>query len=133
MVSDLEKKLKKDLSSEEYLLNLYSGDFPIKHVYSAPIAPGNSRAGHYHVKKTERLCVIRGKICLRLQHVELKDHCGGIILEPSKKNTVDRIRIDPHVAHELENIGETMAELIILSDQKFDPENPDVCEFKFEW
>jgi dTDP-4-dehydrorhamnose 3,5-epimerase-like enzyme len=123
-VERVEKKYKKGLSQEEYLINLFNGELPIKHAYSAPIAPGNCRADHFHERKKEYVSVIRGRVRLTL-----KDVATGrkeIVILDSFGEEIKRVEVSALLAHRIENIGDVMAEVIILSTEVYDEEDPDV-------
>ncbi len=119
----LEKKYREGHSRKEYLVNLFNGDLKIKHVYSAPIAPGSFRAGHYHTKKVEYVAVLRGKVKLKLEDIRTGER--ETLLLDSSEDRIKRVEIVPYIAHRLENIGDRMAEVIVLSTEIFNEKEPD--------
>lgn len=87
--------------------------------------PGFKRGGHYHTRKNEWFCVIKGK--------------GELILKDIKTNKVEKfildsndlqiIKIPPNKAHIIQNISDEDMYLLIHVDEQFDKKDPDTFPF----
>lgn len=90
-------------------------------VYAFAAVPQAVRGNHYHVRKTEWFCVIRGTGRLVLEDANTGDR-EEIALDGK---TMVRVRIPPLAAHAIQNTGDS--EMIVLAyiSEPFDPEDPD--------
>jgi len=79
------------------------------------------KGNHYHTRKKEWYCVIKGRMKL-----VLKDRATGkveeMILDGEELKTV---KITPNISHGFKNIGGGMLYLLIYIDEPFDKDNPD--------
>lgn len=92
-------------------------------VYASTIAPDTIRGNHFHEHKTEIFAVMKGKMRVLLQHKsggEISEH----ILDSSGKD-IQRIVIEPNIAHTFINIGGEEAVLLAWGDQVHDHSGPD--------
>ena len=83
--------------------------------------PGIIKANHYHRRKCEWYCVIKGKMRLVLEDIKtgIKEE---IILSDDKLKIV---KICQNIAHGFKNIGDDVLFVLMYIDEPFDPNDPD--------
>ncbi|HEY3272824.1 MAG TPA: WxcM-like domain-containing protein [Methanocella sp.] len=99
--------------SELVSMNYPDQPFHCVHTYVVSIAPGKTRAKHYHRKKEEWAAITSGKIQLLMEHVETKEKASVLLDTASPDYKI--IYIPPNVAHALRNPGECDASLVMFS------------------
>lgn len=91
------------------------------------INSGCSRGGHYHTRKEEWFCCIRGQCRMNLKNIHSlasKD----ILLDEA---TREFIKVEPFWSHTLTNISdENTCDIIIIISEEYNESDPDT--FKFE-
>ncbi|MDE1870268.1 MAG: WxcM-like domain-containing protein [Candidatus Micrarchaeota archaeon] len=93
----------------------------LKYVYLIISRPGTVRGNHYHEKKNEWFCLIKGKVRFTLVDNNTQERK---VLELSD-NPITLLNIPPQVSHAIENITDEEVYILELADQEFDPSNPD--------
>lgn len=83
--------------------------------------PGQTKGGHYHKRKTEWYCVIKGKGLLTLIDNKSKEKKE---MEIGERNMV-LVRIPPLIMHKIKNIGEDELYLLAYVDEAFNKQDPD--------
>lgn len=83
--------------------------------------PGQKKGGHYHKRKTEWYCVIRGRGLLTLVDNNSKEKEE---LEIGERNMV-LVRIPPLTTHTIKNIGGSELFLLAYVDEAFNEQDPD--------
>ena len=83
--------------------------------------PGIVKANHYHKRKWEWYCVIKGKMKLALKEMTTGKK-EEIILSGDKLKI---LKIGPNIAHGFKNIGDDMLFVLMYIDDPFDPDDPD--------
>ena len=83
--------------------------------------PGACKANHYHKKKNEWYCVIKGKMKLVLKDMKTSEMQEVILDEDELK----LVRIKAGIAHGFKNIGNDMLYLLYYVDMPYNPKNPD--------
>ena len=81
--------------------------------------PGVIKGNHYHERKREWFCVIKGKGKLVLEGDGFREE---IVMGEENMVTV---AVPPGVAHALVNVGDEMLYALIYTDEPFDPDDPD--------
>ncbi len=83
--------------------------------------PDIVKANHYHKRKWEWYCVIKGKMKLVLKdmNTEKKEE---MILSDDKLSI---LKIGPNIAHGFKNIGDEMLFVLMYIDDPFDPNDSD--------
>jgi dTDP-4-dehydrorhamnose 3,5-epimerase len=109
------------LRQEDIDVNKKFGQF-----YVTTAKPGITKANHYHKRKTEWFCVIKGKGKLVLKDIETNEVKE---LEMGDKNMIV-VKIPPNMAHAIKNIGSNMMYLLAYIDEPFFAEDPDTYEYK---
>ncbi|MFA5358756.1 MAG: WxcM-like domain-containing protein [Patescibacteria group bacterium] len=83
--------------------------------------PGITKGGHYHKRKNEWYCVIRGKAELYLKNLTSGQE-ENVILD---ENNLQLVKIEPNVFHSIKNIGEDEMYLLAYTTEVFNSEDPD--------
>ena len=97
-------------------------------IYVTCALPGQAKGSHYHTRKTEWFCVLRGACAL-----DLLDPKTGrretLALDEASLRTV---KIPPGVAHRFRNTGAEALLLLIYSSEPFHEEAPDAVPVSWE-
>lgn len=89
--------------------------------YITTATVGQTKGKHYHTRKTEWFCVVRGNGLLVL----VENHSGiRMDLEMGEKNMIT-VEIPPNVWHAISNTGNVEMHLIAHIDEPYNPEDPD--------
>lgn len=118
------KDLKKHEDERGYLLEILRSDEineDIQQIYFSTSKHGAVRGGHYHKKKVEWFCVVKGKAKLVLEDNDLKEK-EEMILSGDNPSI---IKVPPNISHVIENIGDNEMHLIVISNEVFDPHDTD--------
>ena len=91
------------------------------HIHFSTTHPGSIRGNHYHTRKLEKFCVLRGEAMIRLRRVG-----SGEIIEYRVSGKIPEVIDIPvfHV-HNLENVGQEELYTVFWSNETFDSEDPD--------
>jgi UDP-2-acetamido-2,6-beta-L-arabino-hexul-4-ose reductase len=90
--------------------------------------PGISKGHHYHLRKHEWFCVIKGRGLLVFEDIET-----GLRQELEiGENNLATVEIPLRTAHAIKNIGEEMMYLLAYTDEPRDPSDPDTYARKVE-
>ncbi|WP_428987141.1 NAD-dependent epimerase/dehydratase family protein [Candidatus Methylopumilus planktonicus] len=84
------------------------------------------RGSHYHHTKTEKFLIVKGKVCMCFRHL-ITGETSEIIVSSEKFQVVESI---PGWAHNIHNIGNSEAIIILWANEIFNREKPDCisCE-----
>jgi UDP-2-acetamido-2,6-beta-L-arabino-hexul-4-ose reductase len=90
------------------------------------VHPGITRGSHYHHSKTEKFLVVRGVARMRFRHM-ISGEIIDITVSSDKPQVVDSI---PGWVHDITNIGESEAIIMLWANEVFDRQRPDCipCE-----
>ena len=90
------------------------------------INPDVTRGSHYHHTKTEKFLVIKGLVRMRFRHL-ITSEFYEVKLSADDPQVVDSI---PGWAHEISNICDSEAIIMLWANEVFDRQNPDCipCE-----
>lgn len=83
--------------------------------------PGVVKANHYHKRKNEWYCAIKGKMQLVLKDMKTEKR-EEIILSGEELKI---LKISPNVAHGFKNIGDDILFVLMYIDEPFDPNDTD--------
>ncbi len=113
-------KIKRNGDERGWLAEMFRTDRigNFKHVYVATIAPKTTRANHYHKRKLEWLCVIKGKAAIKLNNKTFK---------VSEKD-LKLIKINPFDFHKITNIGKENLYLVVASTKLYNKKSPDTYQ-----
>ena len=98
------------IRKEDLVRSREFGQFMVTTAY-----PGYVKGNHYHTRKYEWYCVLKGEA----QLVLVDNHSGEreeILLDERQLQTV---RIPPHVSHAIQNTGTEMMYLLVYTDEPF--------------
>ena len=101
-------------------------DEKIEQFCVATIKSGKIRGNHYHKRKVEWFCVIRGDAKLLLLN-PVDEKKEEMILKGDELKTVEII---PGIAHAIKNIGTEDVYLVSAINEVFDPNDPDTYPLK---
>jgi len=104
------------IRKEELVRSKEFGQFMVTTAY-----PGYVKGNHYHTRKYEWYCVLKGEAKLVL----LDSNSGEreeLLLNEHQLKTV---RIPPHVSHAIENTGTEMMYLLVYTDEPYIEEDAD--------
>ena len=93
------------------------------------IAPRCKRGGHYHTRKREWFCCIHGA-CV----IVLADTAVGMQLDAIELSDVSRefVEVCPYEVHTVLNPHDQECELLAISSEEYDPENPDTIKYEVQ-
>lgn len=85
--------------------------------------PGVRRGGHYHTRRVERFCVVRGEAAVRIRALAGTAETEFLLTgrDPAY------IDIPPFHVHDLTNVGEDEMLCLFWINGFFDPTQPDTC------
>jgi UDP-2-acetamido-2,6-beta-L-arabino-hexul-4-ose reductase len=89
------------------------------------IAPGCKRGGHYHTHKKEWFCCIHGKCHLILIDISNKQR-RTVVLTGDHRECVE---VNPYKSHTVQNCSDQECELLVISSEEYDPDNPDTIKY----
>jgi len=95
-------------------------------IYLTTAHPAKRKGNHYHTRKTEWFCVVKGMGRLVLEDVETKER-SEILMGEERLVTV---KIPPGVAHMIENAGNEMMYLVIFVNETFSKDDPDTFPYE---
>jgi oxalate decarboxylase/phosphoglucose isomerase-like protein (cupin superfamily) len=102
-------------------MNYKDQPFQCVHTYVVSVAPGKTRARHYHRNKEEWAAIASGKIDLLLEHVKTGEKARLLLDTAAPDYRI--IYIPPYVAHAIRNPGTTDASLVMFSRMPEDKED----------
>lgn len=94
---------------------------PFGQMYATTANPGQTKGKHYHTRKTEWFCVIKGKGLLTLVNMETQEKQE---IEMGEDNMA-AVQIPPNVWHAIANIGDREMFLLAYIDESYNPNDPD--------
>lgn len=102
------------------------GNSPFGLIHITTAGPGFTKGGHFHKRKTEWFCVIRGEGELFLKDLNSGEEKN---LNLGQKN-MQLVKIPPFVFHSIKNIGKDEMYLLAYVSEGFDPNDPDTFREK---
>ena len=90
-------------------------------VFFSATKPGITRGNHYHTRKMEKFCVVRGEAIIRLRRIGTDD----IIQYRVSDDSPSSIEIPIFYTHSIENVGETELLTLFWTNELFEPNDPD--------
>ena len=90
------------------------------------VHPGITRGSHYHHTKTEKFLIVSGIAQMQFRHL-ITNETHQIVVRAKKPQVVDSI---PGWVHDITNIGDEDAIIMLWANEIFDRQNPDCipCE-----
>jgi len=96
----------------------------VKYIYLIISKPGTVRGNHYHERKNEWFCLIKGRVKFTL----LDNKTGEKKVLELGDNPVTLLNIPPLITHAIENISSEDIYMLEIANQEFDPSNPDTIK-----
>lgn len=87
--------------------------------------PGKVKGNHYHKRKEEWFCVIKGEGKLLMEDINTKEKKE---IEMGKKNLV-AVQFLPNIAHSIKNIGEEDMYLLVYVSEVFNEDDTDTFSY----
>ena len=119
------KTLKKHTDERGWLAEFFRpelvGNDKLGQVTITTAHPGIVKANHYHKRKNEWYCVIKGKMKLALKNNNTGEVETMILADEEFK----LVKISPNISHGFKNVGDNMMYLLMYIDEPFDPQDPD--------
>ena len=85
------------------------------------VAPMRQRGGHYHKRKREWFCCIRGECYIVLNNPEGKQMRSLTLDEGNREFVV----VEPYEVHTVMNLSDKACELLVISSEEYDPDDTD--------
>ena len=90
-------------------------------VFFSTTKPGFVRGNHYHTRKIEKFCVVRGDALIRMRHIDEE-----VVLEYRVSGDAPvSIEMPIFHTHSIENVGQGELLTLFWANEVFDPEDPD--------
>lgn len=124
-VKDIEKKTDERGWLAEIVKN---SDLPKKEfgqVFVTTAKPGINKGGHYHTRKHEYFCVIKGKAEITLKELDKNENVLSTEIVNVDEQDLKLVELLPWVWHAIENTGEEEMVLLVYVDEEFNPEDTD--------
>lgn len=122
-IRKLQKKIDKRGTLIEVLRSDKVGEF--NQIYSATIKPGHSRGKHYHKKRKEWFCVLKGEGIYTIKNIK-GDECEIIDF---KDGEYWQIELGPKLWHEIRNTGDEDLIFVSAISDLYNPNEPDTYKF----
>lgn len=90
------------------------------------VLPGVTRGSHYHHSKTEKFLVVKGTTKMRFRHL-ITDELHEVVLSSDAPQVMDTI---PGWVHDITNIGNSEAIVMLWANEVFDQDKPDCVPCK---
>ena len=90
------------------------------------IKPRCKRGGHYHTYKKEWFCCLHGKGYLIIANTD-GVQMSNLLLDSCRK---EFIPVKPYEVHTILNAGDQECELLVISSEEYDPDNPDTIKYE---
>ncbi len=110
----------------EVLRSEHTGDHIKGQFYVTVAKPGITKANHYHKRKTEWFCVIKGEGLLKLKNLSSGKEEDVTMGE---KNMVT-VRIPPNIVHSIKNTGNDDMFLLAYISETFNADDPDTYTYE---
>lgn len=124
-VRKIEKKADERGWLAEILRNDHLTNKRFGQIFITAAKPGKVKGNHYHTRKREFFCVIKGRGELTLQEIDKQHNILSeekIILDSDDLKIVE---IEPYHNHIIKNTGTKDMHLLVYIDEQFDPDDPD--------
>lgn len=95
-------------------------------IYLTTAHPGFVKGNHYHLRKTEWFCVIKGEGKLYLKNLE-SGESQEISLDERENFLL--VQIAPGIAHAIKNTGSEILYLLAYIDEPYNPDDPDTFAY----
>jgi UDP-2-acetamido-2,6-beta-L-arabino-hexul-4-ose reductase len=90
-------------------------------IFYSETKPGITRGNHFHTRKIERFCVVKGNAVIKLRKIGSDE----IIEYQVNGNEPSIIDMPIHFTHNITNTGNDILSTLFWTNEFFDPEDPD--------
>jgi len=90
------------------------------------IEPRCSRGGHYHTHKKEWFCCIHGSCYLASVSMQSGERRSATLVEDER----EFVKVSPYFLHTVLNPHDVACELLIISSEEYDPDDPDTVKYE---
>lgn len=97
------------------------GNSPFGLIHITTAKAGYTKGGHFHKRKTEWFCVIKGEGELFLKDLKSNEEKNLKLREED----MSLVKIPPFIFHSIKNVGEGDMYLLAYVSEGFDPNDPD--------
>jgi len=142
-IKELKKITTYDFQKKEngFLIDILRGDDEIKkdgpkldQIYMTTAFPGKVKGFHWTKKKTYLFCVVIGKAKLVIIDDREDSKTIGMVNEIIiGEDNYKVVRIPPLVKRGFKNIGENMLVMLNIVTPGFDPKDPDILDWKYDY
>jgi UDP-2-acetamido-2,6-beta-L-arabino-hexul-4-ose reductase len=108
--------------------NLHPGREAFGQFFVTTAYPGISKGHHYHLRKHEWFCVIKGRALLALEDIDTKQRTEIVMGE----DNMVTVELPLRSAHAIKNTGQEMMYLLAYTDEPFNPEDSDTHSYKLD-
>ncbi|MDP2807329.1 MAG: WxcM-like domain-containing protein [bacterium] len=108
--------------------NLHTGREAFGQFFVTTAHPGITKGHHYHLRKHEWFCVIKGRALLVLEDIDTKQRTEI----PMGEDNMVTVELPLKSAHAIKNTGEDMMYLLAYVDEPFNPEDGDTQAYKID-
>jgi UDP-2-acetamido-2,6-beta-L-arabino-hexul-4-ose reductase len=108
--------------------NLYPGREAFGQFFVTTAHPGISKGHHYHLRKHEWFCVIKGRALLVLEDIDTKQRTQI----PMGEDNMVTVELPLRSAHAIKNTGQEMMYLLAYVDEPFNQEDGDTHAYKID-
>jgi dTDP-4-dehydrorhamnose 3,5-epimerase-like enzyme len=123
------KKLEKKVDERGFVVEVLRSEqvnAEFGQIFISTVLPGKIKGNHYHKRKKEWYCPVRGKVKVHLLDVKSGEK-KEVILDANQPSI---LQINPGVSHAITNEGKEEAWIIAYISESFNPEDPDTFTLK---
>jgi len=123
------KKLEKKIDERGFVLEILRSEQVnslFGQIYISTVKPGRIKGNHYHKRKKEWYCVIRGSVKVHLYDMRSNERKEVLL---NADNPI-LLQINPGICHAIENNGEEEAWVLSYISESFNPNNPDTFNYE---
>jgi len=95
-------------------------------IFLSTVKPGKVKGNHYHKRKREWYCVVKGRVVVHFVDVAT----GERRKVPLDEKNPQLLEINPGISHAITNEGKEEAMILAYISESFDKEDPDTFDFK---
>ncbi|MFH1669540.1 MAG: WxcM-like domain-containing protein [Candidatus Woesearchaeota archaeon] len=123
------KKLDKKVDDRGFVFEILRSEqvnAPFGQIFISTVKSGKVKGNHYHKRKKEWYCVVKGKVSVHFADVKTGEKRTVSLDE----TTPELLKINPGVSHAITNDGKEEAIILAYISESFNPDDPDTFDFK---
>ncbi|MEM4267918.1 MAG: WxcM-like domain-containing protein [Candidatus Woesearchaeota archaeon] len=130
------RKIEKNIDNRGWLAEILKAkDLKKKkfgQIFITVAKPGITKGGHYHKRKREFFCVIKGSAILTLQKITPSEEIITTEKIEMGEDKLMVVEIEPYNLHYILNNGKEDMYLLVYTDEEFNPKDTDTYMLKNE-